>query len=185
METNIATVSGLTDNILIGVGGNLIGPGNAMPIAIAQSAERRLATLGIKVTRRSRWWLSEPQPRSEQPWYCNGVWRARSCLSPKRILDTLLTVERSLGRRRSRANAARVIDLDLLAVGDIIIQGAGDTALRLPHPRLAERAFVLEPIRDVAPDWHHPETGESVSALLASLGGAQSVMALPIRWRGR
>ncbi|MGI4799158.1 MAG: 2-amino-4-hydroxy-6-hydroxymethyldihydropteridine diphosphokinase, partial [Janthinobacterium lividum] len=94
-----------------------------------------------------------PIPASDQPDFINGVARFSGLLTPADLLSILQAIEAEAGRIRDLPNAARTLDLDLLAVGDLVI----DTPrLTLPHPRLAERAFVLFPLCDVAPTWRHP-----------------------------
>ncbi len=88
------------------------------------------------------------------------------------MLKELHAVEAEFGRVRGERNAARLIDLDLLDHrGEIAFEAPGRATL--PHPRLAERAFVLRPLADLAPDWHHPVTGKAVQALLAALPPGQ------------
>jgi 2-amino-4-hydroxy-6-hydroxymethyldihydropteridine diphosphokinase len=95
-------------------------------------------------------------------------------LAPPELLALMLQIERELGRERRTRWDARVIDLDLLAYHDLVIAPAGDpTQLELPHPRLQERAFVLCPLAELAPDWRHPVTGRTIHELLAALGSDQ------------
>jgi 2-amino-4-hydroxy-6-hydroxymethyldihydropteridine diphosphokinase len=91
------------------------------------------------------------------------------------LLDVLHTIEAHFGRVRTVANAPRVLDLDLLAFGDLVT-GADEEGweeLHLPHPRLENRAFVLLPLADVAPDWVHPQTGQTVAEMVAQLPSDQ------------
>jgi 2-amino-4-hydroxy-6-hydroxymethyldihydropteridine diphosphokinase len=83
-----------------------------------------------------------------------------------------MEIEARLGRVRSVPNAARTIDLDLLDVGGLVRESP---RLVLPHPRLHERAFVLEPLAEVAPDWRHPVLGATAAELLRRLGGRERV----------
>jgi len=164
--------------ILIGLGANLpslAGP----PAATLAAAIDRLAGLGITTLQGSRWFVSAPVPPSDQPWFVNGVIAVATGLEPAALLAALQRVEAEFGRVRGAANAARSLDLDLLAYGDRVegpppgtpSEAAG--GLILPHPRLAERAFVLLPLADVAPSWHHPVTGRSLAELIGALDGAQ------------
>lgn len=156
--------------ILIAIGANLpsrFGP----PAAACAEALRRLEARGVRVVRCSDWWESAPVPISDQPWYVNGVAAVETDLEPEALLAVLHAVEAEMGRVRSVRNAPRVIDLDLLAHGDRVIDGA----LVVPHPRLAERAFVVLPLAQVAPTWHHPLTGASVEALKAALPADQLI----------
>lgn len=92
-------------------------------------------------------------------------------LEPLALLDVLLRIEQSLGRRRSVRNAPRQIDLDLLLFGDQVITSG---RLLLPHPRLHERAFVLRPLEEIAPEVIHPTLGKPIRALLTALGRANA-----------
>lgn len=103
-----------------------------------------------------------------QPRYLNGAAVARTTLSAGELLAALLRIERALGREREREGrwGARTIDLDLLLYGEAVIEEEG---LRVPHPRMHERAFVLAPLAEVAPEAVHPQRGETVREMLALL----------------
>lgn len=88
-------------------------------------------------------------------------------------MEKLLDIENLFGRQRSVVNAPRTLDLDLLAYDDVIIH---ETGLNVPHPRLAERAFVLLPLAEIAPDWRHPVTGDGIGTLIARLPEEQLIM---------
>lgn len=121
---------------------------------------------GIKITARSRTYLTAPVPASDQPWYHNAVIAVETDKSPHDLLHTLRAIEETMGRVRSIPNAARIIDLDVIAYkGELI-----DTPdLTLPHPRMQDRGFVLNPLRDIAPNWTHPKTKKTLSELLRAL----------------
>lgn len=155
--------------ILIGLGANLPSQ-YGTPRATCEAALAALDKAGVKVLRRSRWYKTAPVPVSDQPWYVNGVAAVESDLAPAALLALLHDVEQDFGRVRSERNAARVIDLDLLVHGDEIVD---DGSLVIPHPRLAERAFVLLPLAEIAPDWVHPVTGKAVADMLAELPAGQ------------
>lgn len=154
--------------ILIGVGANLVSPRHGAPQATCEAALAALSEAGVVMVKRSRWYRSAPQPPSDQPWYVNGVARAETGLDPKALLQLLLDTELRLGRRRGRVNGPRIIDLDLLAYDEFVLDETGPD-LVLPHPRLAERAFVLKPLVDVAPRWRHPVSRCDLAAMIASL----------------
>ncbi|MEK9660249.1 MAG: 2-amino-4-hydroxy-6-hydroxymethyldihydropteridine diphosphokinase [Alphaproteobacteria bacterium] len=158
--------------ILIGLGGNLDSPRFGSPAATQEEALTRLAAGGISVAGRSRRYRTAPVPASDQPWYVNQVVCVESDLTPHALLDLLLETERAIGRLRGVRNAARIVDLDLL---DYHGWRISTPTLILPHPRLAERGFVLHPLRDVAPDWYHPVTGTHVDALVDALPSDQTV----------
>jgi 2-amino-4-hydroxy-6-hydroxymethyldihydropteridine diphosphokinase len=158
--------------ILIGIGSNLPAPGYATPQATAIAGLAVLPTVGARVVATSPWYLSEPVPPSDQPWFVNAVASLASELSPEELLARLLALETRFGRTRSGANAARTLDLDLLDYGGML----RDTPmLTLPHPRLHERRFVLEPVCDIAAQWRHPRLGLTASELLATLPPGQEL----------
>ena len=97
----------------------------------------------------------------------NAAATAETPLSARELLERMLDVERQLGRERPHPGAARTVDLDLILYGDAIIDEP--PSLVVPHPRFRERAFVLEPLAEVAADWRDPVTGKTVATLLADL----------------
>jgi 2-amino-4-hydroxy-6-hydroxymethyldihydropteridine diphosphokinase len=102
-----------------------------------------------------------------QPTFLNATAVGETSLKAQDLLDTLLAIERDLGRERPFPGAARTLDLDLILYGDAIIDEA--PALVVPHPRYKERRFVLEPLAEIAPDWRDPVTGQTVEELLRLL----------------
>jgi len=153
--------------ILIALGANLPSPRYGTPRQTCEAALAALAARGVRVRRRSRWYRSDPVPPSGQPPFVNGVAEVETDLPPAGLLALLHEIERDFGRVRRRRNEARVIDLDLLAYGERV--SAPGEAPELPHPRLAERAFVLLPLMDLAPDWRHPVSGRRAADLAADL----------------
>jgi 2-amino-4-hydroxy-6-hydroxymethyldihydropteridine diphosphokinase len=123
-----------------------------------------MADLGIAPTRRSSVWETEPVGTPETAWFLNMVVAIRSSRTPLEVLEILLEVERRVGRVRSEVrNAPRVLDLDLLMLGDARIESA---PLTLPHPRMWERRFVLCPLAEIAPELRDPATGRTVREIL-------------------
>jgi len=104
--------------------------------------------------------------------FLNAAARLRTRLAPRALLDALLAIEREAGRVRGERNAARTLDLDLLLYGDRVLAEPG---LILPHPRLAERPFVLEPLAALAPALVHPTLGEPIATLAARVRNPRAV----------
>jgi 2-amino-4-hydroxy-6-hydroxymethyldihydropteridine diphosphokinase len=128
-------------------------------------AIQRLETLG-RIVAVSSLYETEPVGYLEQPSFLNAVIALDTALAPADLMNGLLGIERDLGRARSFPNAPRTLDLDLLMVDDVIL----DTPeLTLPHPRLHERAFVLVPLAEIAPEFVHPGFGKSVPEILHTL----------------
>ncbi len=153
---------------LIGVGANLPGPDGQPALVTCKRAVAMLDLFpGARLCGLSRWFLSAPVPPSGQPPYVNAV---VSLLiepgDPAVLLARLMDVETACGRQRSVPNAARTLDLDLIAI-DSMVRTAPDPIL--PHPRAHLRSFVLAPLMDVAPEWVHPVLRQTAGELLATL----------------
>lgn len=158
--------------ILIGLGANLPSADFGAPTKTLEAAIAAIQAKEIAITARSAFYESAPVPDSDQPWFVNSVIRVETALKPRPLLDVLLEIERQFGRRRSALNAPRVLDLDLLAYG---AHATGpDACPVLPHPRMHERAFVLLPLAEIAPDWRHPADQTPVRALIARLPSGQT-----------
>jgi 2-amino-4-hydroxy-6-hydroxymethyldihydropteridine diphosphokinase len=107
----------------------------------------------------------------------NGVAEVATALGPEALLALLHDVEAEFGRARPYLNAPRVLDLDLLAYGNVT--RVGPQPPLLPHPRLAERGFVLLPLAEIRPEWRHPVSGRSLPEMIAALPTGQIVRVLP------
>ncbi len=162
--------------ILVGIGANLPHPCHGSPRETCEAALAALGRRGVTVLGRSRWFKSAPVPPSDQPWYVNGVAALQTALSPDGLLKILHQVEESFGRVRRVRNEARVLDLDLLAYGELV--SAPGESPELPHPRLTERAFVILPLADLAPAWRHPVSGRSALDYAEAFKGDDAVVPL-------
>ena len=164
--------------IVIALGANLATERYGPAQFGLEEALRRLDEFGVAVMQRSNWYRSAPYPPSDQPMYVNGVAQVESGLSPAALMAVLLSIEIEFGRHRSKPNAARVMDLDLIDFDGRILDRAADEngpALRLPHPRLSHRAFVLLPLLEIAPGWRHPEDGRHIDDLITALPEGQKI----------
>jgi 2-amino-4-hydroxy-6-hydroxymethyldihydropteridine diphosphokinase len=157
----------MLDDLYIGLGANLPHPRFGSPRSTLEHVISLFPERGLRVLARSPWYESAPVPASDQPWYVNGVVRAATTLSPHEVLSSLHAIEAELGRQRVERNEARSVDLDIIAFGKMVLNGQNGPVV--PHPRMQERAFVLRPLADLAPDWRHPATGERIADLIARL----------------
>ena len=126
-----------------------------------------LPSRGVVVEAVSPFYRSPAWPNPADPPFVNVVARVRTKLTPADLMRVLLQIEAEFGRRRAQKNAPRTLDLDVIDYGGLVTDAAH---LLLPHPAMHERAFVLRPLADLAPDWRHPVTGETVSELLRIVG---------------
>ncbi len=163
-------------SILIGVGANL-PIANNKPRKTCGAALFQLEKKGVQIVKRSSWYYSAPVPKSRQPWYINAVVALKTTLAPEILLDNLLLIEKQFGRCREKKNAARILDLDILSYDNLTktMYSPARNTLILPHPELMNRAFVLIPIRDIAPNWQHPINKLSVNELIEQLPPGQSI----------
>lgn len=153
--------------VIIGLGANL-----AQPVAMMRESLQRLGTApGLKLTEVSSVYLTEPQGGpTGQNWYHNAVALFACELEPLELLKLLLAVELELGRQRLEYCGPRVIDLDFLAWGGLVIDYGPE--LVVPHPRMHQRLFVMAPLAEVAPNWRHPLTGRTAAEILAGIDPA-------------
>ncbi len=116
---------------------------------------------GIKVVKRSQWYLTAPIG-PPQPDYLNGCAVLETTLEPASLMQVLLQIETHFGRVRRERWGARRLDLDLLLFNHVILESP---ELTIPHPRMNDRAFVLVPLAEIAPDWIEPTTGMAIAQL--------------------
>lgn len=157
--------------ILIALGANLPST-HGEPIETLAAAKAELRRQGLRILGESKTYLTAPVPVSSDPWYHNEVILIDTNLAADELLQSLLAIESAFGRVRTIVNAPRVLDLDLIAYHDEILNTPD---LVLPHPRLHERAFVLYPLKDVAPHWQHPVSGKMIDDLISELPVGQEI----------
>jgi 2-amino-4-hydroxy-6-hydroxymethyldihydropteridine diphosphokinase len=174
----------------IGLGANLPSAAGT-PQATLAAASARLESLG-RVTCRSSLYSTAPMGFAEQPRFVNAVIELETNIEPRDLLNRLLAIEQEFGRDRSTriTNGPRTLDLDILLYDDrIVAEGIHEGGLQIPHPRLAERAFVLVPLCEIAPGIVAAGSGATVSQLLDRLrktAGNETDAVVPIQsdgWR--
>lgn len=131
-----------------------------------REAVKHLEEGEIGILRRSSLYETAPQELLDQPWFLNAVVEVETGLFPLQLLARVRQIERDMGRRRVTPKGPRNIDIDILFYGRAVIHTA---ELEVPHPRIAQRRFVLEPLGEIAPDLRHPVTGKTPSQMLAAL----------------
>lgn len=154
----------------IGLGANLNDPAAQVEYALAELD--RLP--GTRLVARSSLYASAPVGYVDQPDFINAVAQVETALAPRALLDALLDIEHRHGRERSFRNAPRTLDLDLLLYGQAHFH---EDALTLPHPRMTERAFVLLPLLEIAPDTLIP--GQGLAADWIAACADQTLTVLP------
>lgn len=166
---------GQRHTVYLGLGSNL-GDRRAM----LEQAIAALGAAGVEVLRRSSLYVTEPVGVTTQSWFLNAVVEAETELLPRQLLHTVQEIERRLGRRRLLRNrlnrGPRTIDIDILFYGSSVVR---TPELEIPHPRLAERRFVLAPLRELAPSLRHPTLQRSIAELFAALRDHSAVRRLP------
>ena len=158
--------------VYLGLGSN-IGDSQQM----LQSAIERLDAPDLRLKRVSSVYKTEPQERRSQHWFLNAAVEAETDLFPRQLLARIAKIEQQLGRRRMIANGPRTIDIDILFYGSFTVQ---TPELTIPHPRMAERRFVLAPMAELAPELRDPVTRRTMRDLLAATAG-QAVRKIEFR----
>ena len=172
---------------LIALGSNLPQP-EGDPAENLKRALREIASDGLVIRAVSRFFQTPCFPAGAGPDYVNAAVMIATSLPPRAVLDVLHDIEARMGRTRETRWGMRSLDLDLIAYDDLVLPDAitaqiwvnlppekqvlrAPDELILPHPRLADRAFVLAPLSDIAPGWRHPVTGLTVAQMLSALPG--------------
>ena len=168
----------MTEQIFIGLGSNLGERKQNLKDAV-----HALERAGVRVTAVSPVYETEPWGMTDQPAFLNLCVAVRSEREPRALLALLKQIEEEMGREPAGRWGPRLIDLDLLLYGERVV---AEEELQVPHPRLAERAFVLAPLAEIAPGRKHPETGQTIDQLLAATGreGVRR-LPLPLEWGRR
>jgi 2-amino-4-hydroxy-6-hydroxymethyldihydropteridine diphosphokinase len=150
----------------LALGSNLPSPAGS-PGETLDAATHQIAKLG-HLAARSSYLTTEPVGYADQPVFLNAAVALETLLTPQELLERLLEIEYAFGRDRSHgiANGPRTLDLDILLYGDYVLS---TQTLQLPHPRMAQRSFVLLPMAEIAPELIHPVSRKSMSQLLKDL----------------
>jgi 2-amino-4-hydroxy-6-hydroxymethyldihydropteridine diphosphokinase len=120
----------------------------------------------------SSFFETEPVEFTDQAWFLNCAVAIETDLQPAQLMTALLRIEQEMGRQRTVRKGPRTIDIDILLFGDSVIS---EPELKIPHPAMQQRRFVLEPLAEIAPDKRHPLLCKTVRELLAELPAGQSV----------
>jgi len=144
-------------------------------VANIRKALEQLAGVGVAITRVSSFYKTEPRDFRPQAWFVNCVAEAETWLMPMQLLKAVKAVERALGRRTGVSKRPRAIDIDILLYESVVVRSA---ALNIPHERMAERRFVLLPLRELAGNLRHPVTKRTVYEMLAGAGDTSQVVRL-------
>jgi 2-amino-4-hydroxy-6-hydroxymethyldihydropteridine diphosphokinase len=155
-------------NVFLSLGSN-IGDREAQ----LREATERLETTGVRIVRTSSVYETEPRDLREQPWFLNLVLEVETSLFPVQLLATILEIEESMGRKRDVPKGPRSIDIDILLYGESVVE---TDDLQIPHPRLAQRRFVLEPLVELAPDLRHPQSNRTMRDLMREVQDQRAVM---------
>lgn len=142
--------------VLLGLGSNVGNKENNINKALA------LISKLYQIKKKSRLYLTEPVGDIKQDWFLNCVIEIQTDVEPKKLLSSLKSIERKLGRKKTIKNGPRIIDIDILFYGDRVLK---TKILVIPHPSIQERLFVLQPMMDIVPDLIHPGFNKSIHDL--------------------
>jgi 2-amino-4-hydroxy-6-hydroxymethyldihydropteridine diphosphokinase len=135
-------------------------------VANLEKATAMLASDRVRVVRSSSLWETAPRDFLDQPWFLNQVVEVETDLFPRQLFTRAKQIERNMGRVRSAPKGPRLIDIDILLVGNAVVNVPG---LEIPHPGIPTRRFVLEPLAELAPMLHHPVSNQTVRRMLAKV----------------
>lgn len=146
--------------VILGLGSNIGDREEQLRHAVASLGQR-----GITVLQCASLYLTEPRDFVDQPWFLNTVVKAETKLAPRELLEQCLAIEREAGRMRTEFRGPRPIDIDILFFEDRQVQAPD---LHIPHPRYADRRFVLVPLAELVPDFRDPVRNLTVQQLIES-----------------
>jgi 2-amino-4-hydroxy-6-hydroxymethyldihydropteridine diphosphokinase len=153
------------------VAGRFVSPADSVEAAVQALQDTEIAMIF-----RSRLYRSAAWPDPADPEFINAVIAVETSLAPAALLARLHAVEAEFGRERRQVNAPRTLDLDIVDFAGLV-SAPGESPI-LPHPRLADRAFVLLPLAEIVPDWRHPATGVPIGDLIRALPDRQAAVPL-------
>ena len=169
---------------LVAVGSNVTSY-DSTPRQTLEKLVNRMGDESLKLIKVSRFFATPAFPKGNGPDFVNAALSVQTTMTPIQLMKYLHRIETELGRERKERWAARVLDLDLITYDDLVLpdhetqkrwmdldldmqQTDTPVELILPHPRVQDRSFVLQPLHDIAPDWTHPVLGQTVSQMLAA-----------------
>ncbi len=129
-------------------------------------ARKQIDAPDLRMLRASSIYETSPRDVEDQPWFLNQVIECETDLFPRQLLARLQKIERAMGRKRTIAKGPREIDLDIVLFGNAVVKAP---ELEVPHPRMAERRFVMEPLAELVPDKRHPGTRRTMREMLAKV----------------